>query len=133
MPIRKLYTDRTKAIIPHRRAFHACPLLFPHPSGATCPIQHKRWSKGGCTTNLPLSLGARLRHQLDRESKTYKHIFSQRTAVERIFSQAVHWGIERPKLRNQQAITNQNTLIYLFINVRAMQRVLTKLEQMPNQ
>ena len=32
-------------------------------------------------------------------------------------------GIERPKLRNQLAIANQNTLIYILINLRAMQRL----------
>ena len=51
-------------------------------------------------------------------------IFKQRTAVERIFSQAVALGIERPKLRNQQAIANRNTLTYVLINLRAMVRVL---------
>ena len=50
-------------------------------------------------------------------------IKQQRTAVERIFSQAVALGIERPKLRNQLAIANQNTLIYILINLRAMQRL----------
>ncbi len=44
--------------------------------------------------------------------------------MERIFSQAVALGIERPKLRNRQAITNLNTLTYVLINLRAMQRVL---------
>lgn len=33
-------------------------------------------------------------------------------------------GIERPKLRNQQAIANFNTLTYVLINLRAMQRIL---------
>jgi hypothetical protein len=46
-----------------------------------------------------------------------------RTAVERIFSQAVALGIERPKLRNRNAIANINTLTYILINLRAMQRV----------
>ena len=32
-------------------------------------------------------------------------------------------GIERPKLRNQQAIANQNTLIYILINLRSMHRL----------
>ena len=102
---------------------HVCPLLYPEANGRTCPIAHKRWSKGGCTTRLATSVGARIRHQLDRDSDQYKHIYAQRTAVERIFSQALALGIERPKLRNQQAITNQNTLIYLLINLRAIQRV----------
>ena len=30
---------------------------------------------------------------------------------------------ERPKLRNGQAITNQNTLTYVLINLRALHRV----------
>jgi hypothetical protein len=32
-------------------------------------------------------------------------------------------GIERPHLRNGAAITNQNTLIYLLINLRFLQRL----------
>lgn len=43
--------------------------------------------------------------------------------LERINFQAVQLGIERPKLRNQQAIVNQNTLIYVLINPRALHRV----------
>lgn len=42
---------------------------------------------------------------------------------ERINSQAKDLGIERPKLRSGQAITNQNTLIYVLINLRDLQRV----------
>jgi hypothetical protein len=126
MPIRKTYNDRTKAIIAHRRAIHACPLLYPQPSGEACPIEHKQWTKNGCSANVPISLGARLRSQVDRKSKRYKRVYAQRTAVERIFSQAKALGIERPRLRNRQAIANQNTLIYLLINLRALQQVLTK-------
>lgn len=132
MPLKQRYTDRTSVIIPYQRARHVCPLLFPQPTGHTCPINHKKWPKGGCTTSLAHTAGARIRHQLDRESERYKQVYRQRTAVERIFSQAVNLGIERPKLRNQQAIANQNTLIYLLINLRAMQRVLTKQAEADN-
>lgn len=123
MPLKFTYTDRTTAIIPYERAKHLCPLLHPQPNGQTCPIAHKNWPKGGCSTHLAHTAGARLRHQLDRDSDRYKSVYNQRTAVERINSQAVALGIERPKLRNQQAIANQNTLIYLLINLRAMQRL----------
>ena len=129
MPIRKTYMDRTKAIMPHQRAIHACPLLYPKSTDQVCPVSHKQWGKGGCTVNLPTSIGARLRHQLDRNSDEYKQVYKQRTAVERIFSQAKAFGMDRPKLRNQQAITNLNTMIYLLINCRALQQVLAKLEQ----
>lgn len=67
-----------------------------------------------------------LRHQLDRKSDAYLKVYKQRTAVERIFSQAKALGIERPKLRNYYAIANLNTMIYLHINLRAMQQVLQK-------
>lgn len=127
MPLKLTYTDRTTAIIPYRRAKHVCPLLHPTANGRTCPIDHKRWPKGGCTTHLAASPGARIRHQLDRNGEPYKSVYKQRTAVERVFSQALALGIERPKRRNQQAIANLNTLIYLLINTRALQRVLAKL------
>lgn len=122
MPIRKTYMDRTKAIVPHERAFYACPLRFPTQTAASCPVDHKQWPKGGCSVQIPTSIGARLRHQLDREGDQYKQIYKQRTAVERIFAQAKALGIERPKLRNQQAITNMNTLTYLLINARTYLR-----------
>jgi hypothetical protein len=60
---------------------------------------------------------------LDRDSDRYKQVYRQRTAVERINSQAVALGIERPHLRHGSAIANQNTLIYLLINLRFLQRL----------
>ena len=60
-----------------------------------------------------------------RSRKTeYKEIYKQRTATERINAQATALGIERPRLRNGAAIANLNTLIYVLINLRALQRVL---------
>lgn len=127
MPLKFTYTDRTTAIIPYRRAKHVCPLHYPEPTGQPCPIQHKKWAKGGCSTHLAATLGSRIRHQLDREGEKYKTVYAQRTAVERIFSQAKALGMERPKLRNQKSIANQNTLTYLLINLRTMRRVLDRL------
>lgn len=71
---------------------------------------------------MPTAPGARIRYQLDRDSDEYRQIYAERTAVERIFSRAVNLGIERPKLRNQAAITNANSLIYLLINLRTMRQ-----------
>ena len=99
--------------------------LFPQPRGAPSPVGDPRWSKGGCTTTLATSIGARIRHQLDRDSQAYKELYKQRTATERINAQATDLGIERPKLRNGAAIANLNTLIYALINLRALQRVRT--------
>jgi len=123
MPLKMTFTDRTRAIIEHERGKYVCPLLFPQPNGQSCPKNYKNWPKGGCTADMPTSIGARLRYTLDRDSQAYKNAYKQRTAVERINSQAVALGIERPYLRNGAAITNQNTLIYILINLRMLQRI----------
>ncbi len=123
MPLKMTFTDRTRSIIPHARGVYACPLLFPTPSGETCPKSHKNWPKGGCTADMPTSIGARLRYTLDRDSQQYKDIYKQRTATERINSQAKALGIERPHIRNGKAIANLNTLIYVLINLRLLQRI----------
>jgi hypothetical protein len=120
MPLRRTFWSKT-AMIPHEKGRYGCPLSESETD--TCPIQHKNWAKGGCTTTLPTSIGARLRHQIDRESAEYKAVYKQRTATERVNSQTVELGIERPRLRNAKAIANQNTLIYIVINLRALQRV----------
>jgi hypothetical protein len=79
---------------------------------------------------MATSIGARLRVELDRDSDEFKAIYKQRTATERINSQATEIGIEQPYLRNGRAITNQDTLIYVLINLRALQRVRAKKTQL---
>ena len=122
MPLKFTYQHRT-SLYPHQRGKYVCPLLHPEPTGAACPIGDAHFANGGCTTTLATSIGARIRCQLDRESAAYKLIFNQRTATERINAQAKEVGIERPKLRNQRSITNQNTLTYVLLNLRCLQRV----------
>lgn len=122
MPLKGTFVNRT-SYVQHQRGRYVCPLKYPQPNGKHCPIAHVKWADGGCKTTMPTAAGARIRYQLDRESDAYQAVYRQRTAVERIFSQAVNLGIERPKLRNQAAIANTNTLTYLLINLRAMRRL----------
>ena len=122
MPVKSTFINRSSSVV-HERARHACPLRFPEKTADACPVNHKNWPGGGCVSTLPTSIGTRIRYQLDRESQAYLDIYRQRTAVERIFSQAVALGIERPKLRNQAAITNANSLIYILINLRTLLRL----------
>lgn len=129
MSLRLTYWDRTKALIEHERGRYACPLLDPEPNGESCPTQHTNWAKGGCTVDLPTSIGARLRYTLDRDSQAYKDVYRQRTAVERINSQAKALGIERPHLRNGNAIANLNTLLYTLINLRLLLRIRNRLAE----
>lgn len=129
MPLKMTFWDRTSTLVAHERGRYGCPLA--DTDTATCPVHDPHWAKGGCTLVLPTSIGARLRYQLDRDGTAYKAAYQQRTAVERINSQAVALGIERPHLRNQQAITNRNTLIYILINLRFLQRIRKKQKEMP--
>jgi hypothetical protein len=64
----------------------------------------------------------RLRFCLN-SSEEFEHVYRLRTASERINSQALALGIERPHLRNGRSIANLNTLIYVLINLHALQRV----------
>jgi hypothetical protein len=128
MPLLFTFTDRTSTLIEHERGKYVCPLQTKDaPQGVSCPVDHKRWPHGGCTTTMPTSIGARLRYTLDRESAAYKDAYRQRSATERINSQAVALGIERPHLRNGQAIANRNTLIYTLINLRFLRRIRARL------
>ncbi|MBN1450854.1 MAG: hypothetical protein JW963_07560, partial [Anaerolineales bacterium] len=134
MPLQFTYTDRTVTIIEHERGKYICPLRSDAYARRvepveTCPVNHERWDKGGCIATMPTSIGARLRYTLDRNSQAYKEIYKQRTAVERINSQAVDLGIERPHIRNGKAIANINTLIYTLINLRVLGRVRHRLQE----
>lgn len=122
MPLKNTFMCKS-ARVPHKRGRYVCPLQYPARTADACPINHKQWAEGGCRTTLPTSIGARLRYQLDRDSVTYQQVYKQRTAPERIFSLAKELGIERPKLRNGAAIANLNTLIYILLNLRALQRI----------
>jgi len=89
------YTFRNKTTrVEHERVRYVCPLRWPELTAEACPVNHK----------------------LDREGQAYKDVYQQRTATERINSQAVALGIERPRLRNGAAIARLNTLIYILIN-----------------
>ena len=121
MPLKSTFMKKSHCLVPHERGRYVCPLTG---AGAqSCPVDHAKWAKGGCSTTLPLSPGARARHELDRDSQAYKQVYKVRTATERINSQAKALGIERPKLRNGSAIANANTLIYVLINLRALRRI----------
>ena len=63
-----------------------------------------------------------MRVTLDRDGPLYRVIYNQRTSAERINSQAKDLGVERPKVRNIRSVSRLNTLIYITINCKALQR-----------
>jgi len=110
--------DHTKG---YRAQLLRCPILFPTETAATC--DHEQFAKGGCVKQINIEAGGWMRVQLERESDEYKQLYKKRTASERINSQAKALGIERPKVRNGDSVVNLNTLTYIVINARALQRV----------
>ncbi|GAC1666624.1 MAG: hypothetical protein NVS9B9_27280 [Ktedonobacteraceae bacterium] len=101
---------------------YRCPLLFPEKTGETC--DHAQFVKGcGCVKDVNHEKGGQMRVTLDRTSPLYKAIYRQRTSCERINSQAKELGIERPKVRNRHSVHRLNTLTYIIINAKAIQRV----------
>ena len=107
----------------HTNGFHAqrfrCPLLFPQPTGASC--KQAQFVKGkGCVKDLNWEKGGLMRALLDRRSPLYHAVYTQRSACERLNSQAQALGSERPKVRTIRSVRNLNTLIYVVINVRAL-------------
>ncbi len=109
----------------HTNGFRAqrfrCPLLFPERTGQSC--DHEQFAKGkGCVKDINIEAGGLMRALLDRSGPLYHVIYTQRTCCERINSQAKDLGIERPKARNIRSIRRLNTLIYITINAKALQR-----------
>jgi hypothetical protein len=105
----------------YRALRYRCPLLLPHATGQTC--DHEQFLKGkGCQKEINDEAGGRARVLMDRSSPLYHAVYIQRTSCERINSQAKELGIERPRVHNGCSVANLNTLIYLVINVRALQR-----------
>jgi hypothetical protein len=99
-----------------------CPLLHPQRTAQIC--EHEQFAKGpGCVKYINIEAGGLMRVLLDRTTASYKDLYRQRTAAERINSQAKALGIERPKVRNEASVRNLNTLTYLVINMQALARV----------
>ena len=109
----------------HTKGYHAqryrCPLLFPQRTGQTCA--HEQFQKDkGCVKDINIEKGVLMRAMLDRSSPLYRAVYRQRTSAERINSQAKARGIERPKVRQGDAVRRLNTLTYILINLKALAR-----------
>lgn len=105
----------------YRAQRYRCPLLYPHLTEKTC--DHEQFAKGkGCVKDVNVEAGGIARVTLDRSSPLYQAVYRQRTSCERMNSQAKALGIERPHVRNRRSVANLNTLTYILINLRALQR-----------
>lgn len=112
----------------HTYGYHAqrygCPLLTKN-AGVQESCAHENYATGGCHTEINAEAGGLQRVLLDRSSPLYHAVYDQRTSCERINSQAKALGIERPQVRNGSSVQRLNTLTYLFINLRTLQKART--------
>ena len=106
----------------YRAQLYRCPLYFPTAGeGASC--DHTQFSAAkGCIKHINIEPGGLMRVTLNRSGPLYKAVYTQRTACERINSQAKELGIERPKVRTRHSVERLNTLIYILINLKALHR-----------
>ena len=98
-----------------------CPLLFPEKTGASCA--HDQFAKGkGCVKDVNWELGGIQRVTLNRDAPLFHALYNQRTGCERVNARAKELGIERPRVRNSHSVANLNTLMYVIVNVRVLEK-----------
>lgn len=111
---------------PHDRPLCACNRQEMEPRAPWVEDTHRlqRFHCPACGTirKMNVELGNLMRWRLDRHADPYQSLYKQRTAAERINSQAKALGIERPRQRRLAPIARRNTLIYIVINIRALRR-----------
>jgi hypothetical protein len=82
-----------------------------------CPCNHKNWNNGkknrGCTKYFTLPSDYRLK--IDRNSISFKSIYSLRTEAERYNSRFKLTGCERVFVRNENSVKNLNTLAHISL------------------
>lgn len=76
----------------------------------------------GAIRKMIVETGHLMRLRLDRRAEPYRALYKQRTATERVNSQAKALGIDRPRQRRFQAIARRNTLCYILLNLRVLER-----------
>src|SRR2546427_12706008 len=103
------------------RSHLQCPLILPEKTGQTC--EHEQFAKGkGCVKDVNWELGGIQRVTLDRAGPLFHVLYNQRTGCERVNARAKELGIERPKVRNGRSVAHLNTLIYVIVNVRVLEK-----------
>ena len=59
---------------------------------------------------------------LDRDGPLFQALYKERTGCERVNARAKELGIERPRVRNRHSVAHLNTLIYVIVNGRVLEK-----------
>lgn len=108
------------------RQKYCCP--FKSSKTDQCPCNHKNWNNGkknrGCTKYITVPDDYRL--SINRECLSFKKIYSLRTECERYNSRFKGTGQERMWVRNQNSVTNLNTIAHISLLAIAITATITK-------
>ncbi len=94
------------------------------PTPETCPIKHKRFTKGaeyGCTQYLNATDDARSR--VPRNTALYKHVYKKRIVVEQYFARLGQREAEQTTHYKLRSVKNQMTLAHLAHSLVALAAV----------
>lgn len=109
------------------QGYPVCPCNAQEMSPQACWLEDThRLQRFACSTchtvrKMNIEPGNLYRWRLDRQAELFKHLYKQRTAVERLNSLAEALHISRPRQRTFRAVARRNTLIYILLNLRILQ------------
>jgi hypothetical protein len=90
--------------------------------GQTCRCQHAKFASRGCRHTINLDDPDQARFTVDRGSRDFKETYARRTDAERLFALAEDYNLEHPEVESLTSVANLNTLIYLVLNGRVLEK-----------
>jgi len=90
-----------------------------------CPINHPRFSKGGCYAYVRVDKSYR-HSAVDPKSEHFKKIYKMQSGSERGFSRLLNFYMQRPVLTGLTAVSNHCTLAHISILAIAIAAVNAK-------
>jgi len=91
----------------------------------TCPVNHPKFSKGGCYAYVRVDKNYRL-DAISPKSEYFKRIYRMRSGDERGFSRLLSFYMQQPILTGLNAVANHCTLAHISILAIAIAAVKTK-------
>jgi len=111
-----------------RRKF-VCPIThsqsFANKHGHSCPVNHPKFSKGGCDAYVRVDKSYRI-DAISPNSEYSKKIYKMRSGDEREFSRLLSFYMQQPILTGLNAVANHCTLAHITILAIAIAAVKAK-------
>lgn len=112
-----------------RRKF-VCPIThsksFAKKHNYQCPMNHPKFTKGGCYAYVRVDSDDYRRRSIDPKSEYFRRIYRLQSGSERGFSRLLTFYMQRPMLTGINAVSNQCTLAHITILAIAIAAVKAK-------